>query len=443
MKAMHCAVAVLVVAALVLVAVPQPTSAQGEKVSLRITAIGGIVAEAVQALTAKYMEEHPDVTITVDIQTDDMSWQKTAPSTMFAVPDGPDLSWWWCSRTTQYNDMVDAGLLEPLDDLYASEGWDAAFAKGTLDYYTDSDGHRYGVNLDAVWTPMVYYNKDIFDEVGITPPTTWDEFYALADKLHAAGYETLSTPYEMGVRSHLPDGMMLRSWSEEEYNAFLVNWMPDAPEDALQHKWTDPNGLRIYQTIMDMADKGILMTGFTGITDLNQARSLFLSEKVAMFQDGSWSTGKTSMPTDATFNWGYFYYPLMDHENYGDMGSYVANCMIVFKDRPNVAAAKDVVKYILQPENMVVWAEKLGGPPGRTDLDPQAVEQALGPVMAGMLQEIKAAGAPPLYESVVPPELLASLKETIDLMLTGSMTPEEAAAAQQEATDKMRESLME
>ena len=100
-----------------------------------------------------------------------------------------------------------------------------------------------------------------------------------------------------------------------------------------------------------------------------------------------------------------------------------------------------MIAYILQPENMVLWAEKLGGPPGRTDLPQAEVEQVLGPVMAGMLQEIAAAGAPTLYEGVVPPELLASLKASIDLMLTGSLTPEEAAAMQQEETERVRAEL--
>ena len=100
-----------------------------------------------------------------------------------------------------------------------------------------------------------------------------------------------------------------------------------------------------------------------------------------------------------------------------------------------------MIAYILQPENMVLWAEKLGGPPGRTDLPAEEVEQVLGPDMAGMLKEIAAAGAPTLYEGVVPPELLASLKASIDLMLTGSLTPEEAAAMQQEETDKVRAEL--
>ena len=39
-----------------------------EKVTLRMTALGGIVAEAVTALTDNYMEENPNVEIIVDVQ---------------------------------------------------------------------------------------------------------------------------------------------------------------------------------------------------------------------------------------------------------------------------------------------------------------------------------------------------------------------------------------
>ncbi|WP_316316718.1 ABC transporter substrate-binding protein, partial [Clavibacter michiganensis] len=35
--------------------------------------------------------------------------------------------------------------------------------------------------------PMaLFYNKEVFDQFGISVPTTWDEYYAAAQKLHAA-----------------------------------------------------------------------------------------------------------------------------------------------------------------------------------------------------------------------------------------------------------------
>ena len=63
------------------------------------------------------------------------------------------------------------------------------------------------------------------------------------------------------------------------------------------------------------------------------------------------------------------------------------------------------------------------------------------PDMAACCRRFARARRATLYEGVVPPELLASLKASIDLMLTGSLSPEEAAAMQQEETEKVRAEL--
>lgn len=54
-----------------------------------------------------------------------------------------------------------------------------------------ASGKDYGVPFGAVATAVVY-NKTIFDEVGITAPTTWAEFMSNNEKLKAAGYIPMS-----------------------------------------------------------------------------------------------------------------------------------------------------------------------------------------------------------------------------------------------------------
>src|SRR5260221_607388 len=41
--------------------------------------------------------------------------------------------------------------------------------------------------------PFVFYNQDIFDKVGVKPPTTWDEFVTVGKKIKAAGFKALLT----------------------------------------------------------------------------------------------------------------------------------------------------------------------------------------------------------------------------------------------------------
>jgi len=60
------------------------------------------------------------------------------------------------------------------------------------DDYTEStwgqvvfDGKIYGLPQDSGPTAL-FYNKTVFDQYGIEVPTTWDEYLAAAEKLHAA-----------------------------------------------------------------------------------------------------------------------------------------------------------------------------------------------------------------------------------------------------------------
>lgn len=54
---------------------------------------------------------------------------------------------------------------------------------------TSPGGKTYGIPQDS--GPMVYlYDKDAFDALGLTAPTTWDEYWALAAQAKAAGKYT-------------------------------------------------------------------------------------------------------------------------------------------------------------------------------------------------------------------------------------------------------------
>lgn len=429
---------VLMIGMLLLLSIGSTSFAQ-DPVTLRMTGLTGPAGIGLQAAIEVWNANNPNIQVEVEIQADEMNWQATAPSTMFAADDGPDLSWWWCSPTTQYKDMIAAGLLAPLDDLYEAGNWEAAYPKGTLDYFTEPDGHRYGVNIDVVWTPYVYYNKEIFAELGLEPPTTWEELYAIGKAVKEAGYIPLPMVYEMSMRSHLPDALMLRSWTEEEYNAFLVNSWPNAPEWSVEHKWTDPNGVRIFQTIKDMADNGLFGDGFAGLTDYNEAKALFTSGRAAMHQNGSWEGGSAGIGSVVDFDWGYFYYPFFeDSENYGPVGSWVPNCFIAF-NRPNVEAAKQVIAFLASAEGLAIFCETSGLPPGRIDIAQESLDKILSPTTQQMLADVAEMGAPALYESAVPPQLLSTLKQATDLMLTGSITPQEAAEMMEKETVKARQ----
>src|SRR4029079_16273547 len=82
-------------------------------------------------------------------------------------------------------------LTQPLTDLYAAEGLNDKFPQGIVDLVS-LDGVPYSVPLGVHRNGVLWYNKDVFEKNGVTAPTTWEEFFAVADTLKAAGITPLA-----------------------------------------------------------------------------------------------------------------------------------------------------------------------------------------------------------------------------------------------------------
>ncbi len=80
---------------------------------------------------------------------------------------------------------VDSGALEPLDDLYEELGYYDVIP-GPLASAVSVDGVPYLIPLNMHIQNILYYNKPLFEELGIEPPTNYDEFIAACETVEAA-----------------------------------------------------------------------------------------------------------------------------------------------------------------------------------------------------------------------------------------------------------------
>lgn len=103
------------------------------------------------------------------------------PPDSFQVHMGHELIDTWV--TTDY--------MEPIDDIFESEGFLDVFPQGVLDIVSH-DGHQWSVPVNIHRANVLWYNKAVFAENGWTPPTTFDEFFALAEEMEAAGVTPLA-----------------------------------------------------------------------------------------------------------------------------------------------------------------------------------------------------------------------------------------------------------
>ena len=67
------------------------------------------------------------------------------------------------------------------------------------------DGHIVSAPVDIHGVDWMFYSVDVFKKVGLEPPKTWDEFFAQAPKLKAAGY----IPIAFGANAQQEDWLFM------------------------------------------------------------------------------------------------------------------------------------------------------------------------------------------------------------------------------------------
>lgn len=134
----------------------------------------------VEPIAEQYMAENPDVTIDV-VNAGTGNDQYTALQNAVAAGSGvPDIAQIEYYALPQF---ALGGALADLSDLGASD-LDGTFSPGPWNAVQSGDG-IYGLPADS--GPMaLFYNTTVFEKYGIEIPTTWDEYVAAAQALHAA-----------------------------------------------------------------------------------------------------------------------------------------------------------------------------------------------------------------------------------------------------------------
>lgn len=85
--------------------------------------------------------------------------------------------------------MYDSGAVIPVEDKFESTGYDKSSVMDVISSYYTVEGKQYAMPFN-VSTPMLYYNKDVFEAAGLdpeTPPTTYDEVLEDAKKIVESG----------------------------------------------------------------------------------------------------------------------------------------------------------------------------------------------------------------------------------------------------------------
>lgn len=378
--------------------------ARAQQRTLTITTIPGNQATRMQVVADNFMAANPDINVVINVAGGAETEYKPTFPQIVASDDRPDVAWYWVDGR-QYQDIANNGFLEPLDDLYESEGWNEVLPESTLRLYTQPDGKRYAVCGGVVWYPQVYYNKAIFAEVGIEAPpadrpyyTSAEEFYAVCDQLRAAGYEPLTLGGKEGwIIGHTHDAILSRLATDEALVDLLFNWRPGSEPLT---RYTEDPWLKSNKQLLEFSERGVFAEGFLG-RSYAEGRALFVQGRAAMYQDGSWAPTQPILYTEAPdLDFGWMLYPQLDENIPAKFLLYAGDGIMVPAGTENVDIAKQFVAFLMSPEQVIAQID-VGIVPSRTDIPVEEI-QRVGPHVAEMYSMLPVLGTTTGWDDPVP-----------------------------------------
>ncbi len=197
----------------------------------------------------------------------------TILSTALAGESGPDSM--MVRAYGSFEAVAAGGYLMPLDSEMIPDL--ASFPEAALKAETlRADGQLYAVPF-AAQTMFVLYNERMFDELGLSAPTTWDEMEAAAKTLIDNGYYAFANGTAANWQNEvLTFGMGASTMGRGFYEDIISG-------DA---DFTDPRFVEALTRIKTMGD-AYFPDGYIGL-DYPSSQQLFSSELAGMFVGGSY-----------------------------------------------------------------------------------------------------------------------------------------------------------
>lgn len=175
---------------------------------------------------------------------------------------------------------ADANRIMDLTEILNSDPeWKNSFTSGAFNLMT-FDEKIYAVPTAFAAVPL-YYNKEIFEQYNLTPPTTYDELKHIITVLR----QNNVTPFAFGAKD---------SWTAALFSEIIANRIGgDKPFDDLMNgggTWLDPSFIEMGKVMVELRDMGAFPEGFLGL-DNSAINNMFKNGEAAMFVMGSWSIG--------------------------------------------------------------------------------------------------------------------------------------------------------
>lgn len=382
--------------------------------------MGGVNGEAIDTLVKKFNDENK-YGITVDAQYQgeyDDSLNKLKSAQIGNM--GADLVQVY-EIGTRF--MIDSGWIVPMQQMVDADNYDVSEIEPNLAAYYTIDNELYSMPFNSS-TPIMYYNKDMFDKAGVTEvPTSLEGIAEVADDLVNKGGagEALS----MGIYGWFFEEFMCKQGLPYVDNG-------NGREAAATKVAFDENGgaLNILNEWKKLYDAGYAPNvgrgGDSGLAD-------FSSGKAAMTLGSTASLKQILQDVNGSFEVGTAYFPSITDDDKGGVSIGGASLwMLDNQDDAKKAATWEFVKYLVSAESQAYWNAQTGYFPVTTAAHDEQVFKdniAKYPQFQTAIDQLH--DSAPEYAGAllsVFPEARAIVETEIENMLNGKESAEDAVS---------------
>ncbi|WP_371168094.1 extracellular solute-binding protein [Aliiroseovarius sp. 2305UL8-7] len=292
-----------------------------------------------EGLAADFDAMHPDLTVELEV-VDREAWKSQIRNALTANP--PDVINWYAAN--RMSPFVNAGLFEDISDMYEGgdlPGLDSVKGAMTL------DGKQYGVPY-TYYQWGIYYREDIFKELGLTEPTTFDEEIANCQVIIDSGRKcyTIGSKF-LWTAGGWFDYMNMRTNGFDFHMQLARGEVP----------WTDPRVLETFANWRKLIDMGAFIDDHQTYS-WQEALPFFVSGEATAYLMGNFvvphlrEAGLTDEQID------FYQFPAIADVPMGEDAP--TDTFHIAANAQNKEAAREFLKFVTSPEVQT----KINGPDG-------------------------------------------------------------------------------
>jgi raffinose/stachyose/melibiose transport system substrate-binding protein len=397
-------------------------AAAAEDVTVRMLQVNQTNQPLWEKIAENYNATHPGVKVTVEYLENEA--YKAKLPTLLQSEDKPDIIYSWGGGVMRAQD--EAGYLMDLSDARAD--LEKNIFPAALDAYS-IDGKQVGIPYDFSQVAL-FYNKALMEKAGVDPKSmeTWDGFLAAVKKLKEAGI----TPIIMGAGE---------KWPMHFYWSYLVMRLGGADvlkkaEAGEDGGFENPVFVEAGVKLKELADLEPFQEGWLG-TLFPASGGMFGDGRGAIDLMGNWLLGTQKensasgegLPPDQI---GFVNFPTLPggKGNATDTLGGIGGFLITEGAPPE---ALDFMKFFTSPEQQMVAAEQSFYVPAVKGTDAAITN----PIIAAVSRNVAGSTWHQLFfDQDLGPSVGRVVNDVSVAIAAGEMTPEEGAAAIQEAWDQ-------